>query len=365
MPKGFTLEINPSVYLAKYRGNDTWHEEFKEMPHLTKEEEQALEPHKRLALIRQRNSFPELPLVNYTTQYGLGCFEGLKAFPQKNGSLKLFRPLENGRRMESSMRGLLMPVYPKELFVDAVVKVVANNKRLGFTPAYDPEWEKQDFMYGNSVYIRPFSYSESAIGLGISKEPWVAIVTTVVGTYFMAETPSAVTTEMIRATPRGTGSIKCNANYVTAILAKKQAEAKGYMEAVFLDSREHTYVEEGSSCNIFFLLQDDTLVTPSLEDTILPGITRKSILTIAADMGLKTQERRISIHEAMTESKEVFVTGTAAGVSYIESITHQGKTAVFNDKKIGEVSHSLLVTLKGIQYGAKEDKYGWMIGVED
>ncbi|MEJ2664951.1 MAG: aminotransferase class IV, partial [Spirochaetia bacterium] len=127
---------------------------------------------------------------------------------------------------------------------------------------------------------------------------------------------------------------------------------------------EHKFVEEGSSCNIFFLLNNDTLVTPSLEDTILPGITRKSVLTIAQDLGLKTQERKISIDEAMSDSKEVFVTGTAAGVSFIESITHNGKTAVFNNKKIGEVSHALLTTLKGIQYGAGEDKYGWMVDVE-
>jgi len=267
--------------------------------------------------------------------------------------------------MERSMQGLMMPVFPKELFVNAAVKIVAKNKKIGFTPQFDPAWEKEDFLYGHSVYIRPFTYSESAIGLGISKYPWVVIITTTVGTYFMAETPSAVTTDMIRATHHGTGSIKCNANYVIAILAKKRAEDQGYMEAIFLEAYERKYIEEGSSCNIFFLLKDDTLVTPNLEDTILPGITRKSIITIAQDLGLKTEERRISIDEAMSDSKEVFVTGTAAGVSYIESITHKGKTAVFNNKKIGEISHTLLITLKGIQYGAKEDKYNWMIDVEN
>jgi branched-chain amino acid aminotransferase len=364
MPKGFTLEINPSVYLAKYKADGTWQEEFKDMPHLSGKEEESLSREKRLEFVLKRNSFPELPLVNYTTQYGMGCFEGLKAFPQKDGSLKLFRPIENAKRMERSMEGLMMPVFPKELFVNAVVKIVAKNKEMGFTPQYDPVWEKEDFIYGHSVYVRPFTYSESAIGLGISKYPWVVIVTTTVGAYFLAETPSAVTTDMIRATPHGTGCLKCNANYVIAILAKKKAEAQGYMEAIFLDALEHTYIEEGSSCNIFFLLKDDILVTPSLEDTILPGITRKSIITIAKDLGLKTEQRRISIDEAMSESKEVFVTGTAAGVAYIESITHQGKTAVFNNKKIGEISHTLLITLKGIQYGAKEDKYGWMIDVD-
>jgi branched-chain amino acid aminotransferase len=364
MPKGFTLEINPCVYLAKYQGDENWQEEFRDMPHLPKEEEQSLPEEELFKLLDKRNSFADLPLVNYTTQYGMGCFEGLKAFPQKDGSLKLFRPVENAKRMEASMKGLMMPVYPQKLFTAAVIRVVARNKKIGFTPQYDPTWEKDDFIYGQSVYIRPFSYSEAAIGLGISKFPWVVIITTAVGTYFVAETSSAVTTEMIRATPGGTGAIKCDANYVTAILAKKKAEAAGYMEAIFLDSREQRYVEEGSSCNIFFLLKDNTLVTPSLEDTILPGITRRSILTIAADLKIKTEERRISIDEAMSESREVFVTGTAAGVSYLESITHKGKTIVFNNKKMGEVSHDLLVILKGIQYGARQDKYGWMVDVE-
>jgi branched-chain amino acid aminotransferase len=212
--------------------------------------------------------------------------------------------------------------------------------------------------------VRPFSYSEGAIGLGISKYPWVVIVTTHVGTYFSAECPSAVTTDMVRATPHGTGWIKCDANYVSATLAKKKAEAQGHMEAIFLDAREGKYIEEGSSCNIFFLLKNNTLVTPDLGDTILPGITRKSILTIAADLKIKTEERRISIEEAQTESKEVFVTGTAAGVSYIDSITHQGKTAVFNKGKMGETTRTLLVTLKGIQYGALPDKFGWMVDVD-
>jgi branched-chain amino acid aminotransferase len=191
----------------------------------------------------------------------------------------------------------------------------------------------------------------------------VVIVTTHVGAYFHAAKPSAVTTDMVRATPHGTGWIKCDANYVAATLAKKKAEAAGYMEAIFLDSREGKYVEEGSSCNIFFLLKSGVLVTPALGDTILPGITRKSIITIAGDTGIKTEERRISIEEALSESKEAFVTGTAAGISWIDSITHQGKTAVFNQGKMGDTTRMLLHTLKGIQYGAEEDKYGWMFDV--
>ncbi|RPJ09710.1 MAG: branched chain amino acid aminotransferase [Spirochaetaceae bacterium] len=364
MPKGFTLEVNPCVYVAKHTEDGTWQEEFQEKPHLAREEEALLPEEKCQELLEKRNSFPDLPLVNYTTQYGMGCFEGLKALPQKDGSLKIFRPDENAKRMETSMKGLMMPALPPDMFVSAVKKVIAGNRRLGFAPVYDPEWEKDDFVYGHSIYIRPFSYSEGAIGLGISKHPWVVIVTTQVGTYFSAEKPSAVTTDMIRATHNGTGWIKCNANYVIATLAKKKAEAQGYMEAIFLDSVEKKYIEEGSSCNIFFLLKNETLVTPELGDTILPGITRKSIIEIARDMKIKTEERRISIEEVLDDAKEVFVTGTAAGISFIGSVTHMGRTSVYNNGKLGDVSHELLVTLKGIQYGARPDKFNWMCDVK-
>ncbi|MBN1697576.1 MAG: branched-chain-amino-acid transaminase [Spirochaetales bacterium] len=361
MAKGFTLEINPVVYIAKYREDGKWDEQYIEKPHLGREDENRMTDEKKAELLEKRNSFPELPLVNYTTQYGFGCFEGLKAFPQKDGGLRLFRPDENAKRMAQSMEGLMMPVFPVESFINAVKRIVAKNQALGFTPIYDKEWEKDDFVLGHSMYIRPFSYSEPGIGLNLSHAPWVVMVTTAVGAYFMPGNSKAKTTEMVRAYPKGTGWIKCNANYVTSTLAKKRAMSEGYMEAVFLDAANRQYIEEGSSCNIFFLIKNDTLVTPELGDTVLPGITRKSILQIAKDNGLETEERKISIEEVMTEVTETFVTGTASGVCYIESMTHNGKTKVFGDGKIGERTRYFLKTLKGIQYGKLEDRYGWMM----
>ena len=133
----------------------------------------------------------------------------------------------------------------------------------------------------------------------------------------------------MRANPGGTGWIKADSNYVTSALAKKEAEAAGYMEAVFLDAKEHQYFEEGSSCNIFFVMKDGTLVTPSLEDTILPGITRRSVLLLAKERGIATDERRVSVTEAFADARECFVSGTAAGITPIESITHDGREAVF------------------------------------
>lgn len=350
--------------MAKFKDDGTWQEIYSERPHKSKEEEDALSEQDREEWLEKRNSFPELPLVNYTTQYGFGCFEGLKAFPQKNGDLRIFRPDENGKRMETSMKGLMMPPFPVDKFIKAVKQVIKRNRDIGFVPAYDPDWEKDDYLSGHSIYIRPFTYTEPGIGLNLSLKPWVVVVSTPVGAYFAPGNNKAVTTDRVRATPGGTGWIKCDSNYVIPTLVKKMAMKEGYMEAIFLDAMERKYVEEGSSCNIFFLLKDDTLVTPNLEDTILPGITRKSVLQLARDKGLKTEERRITIEEVLSETKESFVSGTASGVTYIESITHNGKTAEFSGRKMGEFTNYFLKTLKGIHYGAVEDKYGWMTGVD-
>jgi branched-chain amino acid aminotransferase len=363
MAKGFTLEINPWVYLAKYTPEDAWTERYIEKEHLSPAEEEALPEAERVALLARRNSFPELPLVTYTTQYGLGCFEGLKAFPQRDGSLKIFRPDGNARRMANSMKGLGMPVFPEAMFLQAVRGVVRRNLDLGFAPSFDPAWEKDDFVAGHSMYIRPFTHSEGGIGVNLSHYPWVVIITTLVGSYFRPGNSKAVTTTRVRATQGGTGWIKAASNYVISALAKKDAEAQGYMECIFLDCREQKYFEEGSSCNLFFLLKSGILVTPSLEDTILPGVTRTSVLQLARDHGVKTEERRISVDEVFSEATEVFATGTAAGVSPIESITHQGREVVFNERRTGELSAYLLKTLKGIQYGTLPDRHGWMFAV--
>ncbi len=362
---GFTLSVYPWVYIAKYNDGGSWHEDFDERPHKTPEQEAALSQDELGALLAQRNSIPSLPLVNYTTQYGMGCFEGLKAFPQQQGALKLFRPDQNAKRFARSMAGLKMPAFPEEHFVRAVRTIVARNTEIGFAPAYDPSWERDDFESAHAVYVRPFTYSEPAVGLGLSHFPWVVMVTTPVSSYFRPGNSKAVTTDKVRAYPGGTGWIKCDANYVTPILVKKQAESEGYMEAIFLDAREGKYVEEGSSCNIFFYLKSGTLVTPELGDTILPGITRDSVLTIAKDLGIPTEVRKISIEEAMAESAEAFVTGTAAGATSIESVTHKGKTAVFTNGEAGETTRLIQKTLKGIQYGALEDSHGWMVGLSD
>ncbi len=360
----FTLAMYPWAYLAQSDGRGKWTETYTEKPHRTPAEEAAMGDAERLALVGSRNSFPELPLVNYTTQYGMGCFEGLKAFPQPDGSMRLFRPDQNAARMNRSMQGLMMPAYPEELFVAACIEATRRNADIGFRPEFNAKWEADDFATASAVYIRPFSYSEPGIGLNLSSKPWVVIIETEVGSYFDPTAPAkAITTNKVRATPGGTGWIKCDANYVIPTMTKKSVEKLGYMEAIFLDSTEKKYVEEGSSCNIFFLLSAGTLVTPSLEDTVLPGINRLSVIEIARSHGIPVEERRITIDEVMEDTVECFVTGTAAGVSYIESIEHDRKTRVFRDGKVGEMTHELRIHLKGIQYGTRPDTFGWMVDV--
>jgi branched-chain amino acid aminotransferase len=362
MAKGFSLEVDPWVYRAKHQEDGSWVEEYIEKPHGTPREEEALPAAERAALYLERNNFADMPLVNYTTQYGMGCFEGLKAYPQPDGTLKIFRPDENARRMEASMKGLFMPGYPAAQFLTAVRTLVGKNKCLGFAPAFDPSWAADDYVSGSAVYVRPFSYAEPGIGVGISRSPWVVILSTPVGAYFKPGNSRAVTTRRVRANVGGTGWIKCDSNYVTSALAKKEAELGGFMEAVFLDAKEHQYFEEGSSCNIFFVMKNGTLVTPSLEDTILPGINRRSILVLASEKGVKTEERRVSVKEVAAKAVECFVSGTAAGITPIESLTHEGRETVFCNRAVGDLTRTLLKTLKGIQYGAIPDTHGWMFG---
>jgi len=355
----FTLSIYPWVYVGKY--NNSWTGDFIEQEHLSPDEEAALSPAEQDALHEKRNSFPDLPLVNYTSQYGLGCFEGVKAFPQKNGGLKVFRPGENSSRMARSMEGLGMPGVDEDLCTNAILGTVAKNAELGFTVKYDPQWEKDSFLSAGSIYIRPFTWSEAGIGISLSKKPWLVVINTAVSAYFSGDNYDAVTTDMIRATPKGTGWIKCDANYVIPALAKTKATQGGYMEAIFLDAAEKKYVEEGSSCNFFCLMKDGTLVTPALGDTILPGITRKSIIELARDRGITVEERKLALDEVLSQGAECFVTGTAAGITPITSLTHEEKKYTFGKGTPGETSMSMLKELKGIQYGVLEDRFSWMV----
>jgi branched-chain amino acid aminotransferase len=189
------------------------------------------------------------------------------------------------------------------------------------------------------------------------------MVSSPVSAYFSEGRSDAVIAKRVRATPGGTGYIKTASNYVISALCKHEAEQQGYAECVFLDAVEHKYLEEGSSSNIMFVLKNGALVTPALGDTILPGITRKSLLELARDKGIKVEERKISIEEVFSEARECFVCGTAAGATPIQSLTWGEKRVDFNNGKVGETTAYLRDTLKGIQYGKLPDTKGWCVKV--
>jgi len=358
----FALNTYPVTFRSKF-SSGKWKSEYLEKPHKTPEEEAAMNDDDRAMLENSRNCYGDMPLVNYTSQYGLACFEGLKAFPQKNGSLAIFRPGRNAARFAASMKGLRMPPFPEEIFIEACIETVKRNSALGFYPRYKNEWEKDSFISADAVYIRPFTISEGGIGVNLSNEPYVMVINTPVSAYFSAASSDAVISDRIRATKNGTGWIKACSNYVISALAKSDALKDGYMECIFLDAEYRKFIEEGSSCNIFFYLKSGELVTPELSDTILPGITRESIIELARDKGVKVTERKIQIEEALEETRECFVSGTAAGATPLTSITYNGKKTEFNGGRTGDFTADMRDTIKGIQYGKLADAKGWLVPV--
>ncbi len=358
----FDLNLFPWSYLSQYT-SEGWSGEFIQKGLLSPEEFQKLSDEKRGELLTERNSFGELPLINYTTQYGMGCFEGIKAYPQKDGTLKVFRLDENAKRMHKSMCGLRMPPVSEEMFIDSVLEVLRRNEESGFSLDYDPKWQENHYAGAEGIYIRPFSYSEAGIGVALAKNPYFIVVATPVGAYFEPEKFDVCTSKMARATPHGTGWIKAASNYTISALAKEEAQDNGFFEAVFLDAREQKYIEEGSSCNILFRMSDNSIVTPALGDTILPGITRKSVLALAQKAGLKTEERKISLEEVFDDAEECILTGTAVSLCGIGSLTHNGrrKDFVTSNGSLGQEFQEILFELKGIQYGEREDTFNWMI----
>ncbi len=359
----FNLAMYPISYVAQFNpATGNWDEQWFQADSITFAELSAMGEAERAEVYAKRNRFP-LPLVNYTSQYALGCFEGMKAYPHKDGALTIFRPDRNAKRFYKSMEGLYAPPFPEDLFLEASVEFLKRNRELGYIPEYDASWEADNFAGASAVYLRPFMYSEGAIGIGSSKAPYVVLCGTTVSSYFKGANSKAIITERIRATPKGTGWIKCASNYVISSLAKKEAEDAGFMEVIFLDATDRKYVEEGSSCNIFFKLKNGELVTPALGDTILPGITRASVIEIARSFGIIVSERKVPIQEVAKKCVECFVTGTAAGVTPIESITYEGKEYVFNDRAPGELGARIQSVLKGTQYGAAEDTRGWNLRV--
>ncbi|MEI6564549.1 MAG: branched-chain amino acid aminotransferase [bacterium] len=285
--------------------------------------------------------------------YGQGLFEGLKAMRTKTGKLVLFRPSENGKRLAEGARRVCIPEFPVEKFVDAVSELVRKN--IDYVPPYGK----------GSLYIRPCLYGSGPV-LGVSPAPEFTFLTyaSPVGQYFKAgfmPIKLEITHEFHRAAPKGTGGIKFIGNYAGVMLPAKKTKAKGFNECIYLDAREEKYIEEVGAAN-FFCVKGNVLMTPAL-GSILPGITRKSVMQIAQDvMGMQVLEKNVSVEDALS-ADEAFCSGTAAVISPIGSITHEGRETVYNNFTVGRVTRALYDHLTRIQLCEEEDRFGWVVVV--
>ena len=362
----FAPNIHSWVYLAQFQGDGYWKTQFQNKNPYTVEDFAKLGAEEQKAVYTARNQFPELCLLSYTSQYALGVFEGLKAFPQKDGSWALFRPMDNCERLRRSMAGVLQPTMAPEDLLAALQELMHRTVAQGVDIQYEPQWEDDDFANAPSIYIRPFSYSEPGLGVNRSEYPWIVAVSTTVSSYLESNRPTALISSRVRAVPGGIGWVKCASNYVISMLARNEAREQGFMEAIFLDSEEHRYLEEGSGCNIFVRLKDGSLVTPALGDTILAGITRDSVIQLARAGGTRVEERPIDIKELLSDAVELFATGTAAGLVPIHGICYQKQIYQLPSAEMPKqesMSVRLQKQLKGIQYGLLPDPYGWIVKI--
>ncbi|MFC4112399.1 branched-chain amino acid aminotransferase [Nonomuraea zeae] len=289
--------------------------------------------------------------------YAQELFEGLKAYRQTNGSIVTFRPYANAARFNRSATRMAMPELPEETFVDSLELLVETDK----------EWVPT--TEGHSLYLRPFMIATQA-GLGVnypSRTYKYMVIASPAASYFTGGIkPVSVwlSTEYTRAAPGGTGFAKCGGNYAAAFVAQRQAVENGCDQVVWLDAGEHKYVEEMGGMNLFFVF-GNKLVTPALTGTLLPGITRESILELAGDLGLETEERLISVDEWQAASEsgeltEVFACGTAAVVTPVGTVKGADRSWTVADGTPGPVTMRVREELVGIQYGARPDAHNWV-----
>jgi branched-chain amino acid aminotransferase len=289
--------------------------------------------------------------------YAQEVFEGLKAYRTKDGGATMFRPIENARRFQKSAERLAMPSLPEELFLEACDLLVKTDR------AWIPDGD------GGSLYIRPFMFAnEIFLGVKPSSDYLFIVIASSVGSYFKTDAPAVslwVSQEFTRAAPGGTGAAKCGGNYASSLLAQAEATRNGCDQVVFLDAVEQKWVEELGGMNIFFVFDDGSMVTPPLGGTILPGITRSSLLTLAKDKGIKVREDRYSIDQWRTDSRsgrlrEAFACGTAAVVTPIGTVRSKDGEFKIGNGGPGTQTEDLKAALVGIQRGHAADTYGWI-----
>ena len=289
--------------------------------------------------------------------YGAGIFEGLKVYRRPDGRVQLFRPMDNIRRMNDSAERLSLPQIPEDMAREALFTFAAHER----------DWVPS--APGTSLYLRPFMYGDDdTLGVHSTRHATFVIIASPAGSYYKEGIgPVRIMIEDgdVRAVRGGTGYAKCGGNYAAAARAGEKAEEKGFSQVLWLDGVERRYIEEVGSMNVMFRL-GDTFVTPALTGSILPGVTRRSCITLLRDNGYTVEERLFSVEELAAgledgTLREAFGCGTAAVISPIGHMAYRGKEYMVGNGSTGPATAWLYRTLTGIQWGTAPDPYGWTV----
>jgi branched-chain amino acid aminotransferase len=292
--------------------------------------------------------------------YGQAIFEGFKAYKQPDGSIACFRPEANAQRFNKSAARMAMPELPEAIFIGAAKALITQ----------DQAWVPG--AIGESLYMRPLMIAtEAALGVRPSNEYLFVLLASPSGAYFPAGVKPVtvwISDDYVRAAPGGTGFAKCAGNYAASLVAQRQAKEKGCDQVVWLDAIERNYIEEMGGMNIFFVYQEQgetVIVTPELTGTLLPGITRDSLLQLAREQGFRAEERKITVDEwraAIAEGRmtEAFACGTAAVITPVGHVKSRRGDWDINHGQTGPVAAKLREVLLNLQHGVTADTHGWM-----
>ena len=336
-PLGFGKIFTDHMFIMNYTEGKGWHD-----PRIVPYQDLTLSP------------------ASMVFHYGQEMFEGLKAYKGEDGKSYLFRPDMNGKRTNNTNDRICIPQIPVEDFVQAVKAVVK----------VDEDWIPTD--PGTSLYIRPFIIAtEPFLGVHVSETFLFMIIMSPSGAYYeegLKPVGIWIEDDYVRAVKGGMGYAKTGGNYAASFAAQVKAHDGGYSQVLWLDGVERKYIEEVGAMNIFFKI-DGKIVTPELNGSILPGITRDSVLTICRDWGLPVEERKISVDELLEAQKagkleECFGSGTAAVISPVGKLRYKDEVMTIGNGEIGEISQKIYDAVTGIQLGKLEDKFGWRVEVE-
>ncbi|MDB4920948.1 branched-chain amino acid aminotransferase [Mucilaginibacter sp.] len=284
--------------------------------------------------------------------YGQSFFEGIKAYKHEDGQVTIFRPDKNAIRFNKSAERLCMPTLPEEIFIQSIAAVVD----------IDRDWVPS--KANHALYIRPFMFAtDPFLGVAPSSTYKYMVLLCPVGPYFSKTLRVKIETFYTRSAEGGMGYAKSSGNYGGSMYPAKKATEEGFDQLIWTDAKDHQYIEEMGAANVMFVL-DGTLITPSTRDTILDGVTRDTVLTLAREWGMPVEERRVSVAEIIEGAKtgklqDAFGAGTAATIAAVGSISHNGEEYFLSDPKTREFSQKVLRELDSIKYGRATDAHGW------